>query len=125
LLGIEQQALEDALPRLVVGDEIDDVVTLGRGVLGVAAHVEVEAGAVAGEHVGGTPPAHDLAEQVAGDLVRAQAPLAPERARDAVLVLDAEDPPVHAPTLGPWAQPVGEAQGSGLAVSRLSAAPEE
>ena len=100
-LGVEQQALEDPLPRLVVRDEVDDVVALGRGVLRVAADVEVEPRAVAEEDVGRAAPADDLAEEVAGDLVGAQPALALERARDAVLVLDAEDPPVHGPTLGP------------------------
>ena len=103
LLGVEQQPLEDPLPRLVVGDQLGDVVALGRGVLRVAADVEVEPGAVAQEDVAAAPPADDLAEQVARHLVRAQPTLALERARDAVLVLDAEDPPVHGPTLrGGW-----------------------
>ena len=95
LLGVEQQPLEDPLPRLVVGDQLDDVVALGRGVLGVAADVEVEPGAVAQEDVAAAAPADDLAEQVARHLVGAQPALALERARDAVLVLDPEDPPVH------------------------------
>ena len=97
LLGVEEQPLEDPLPRLVVGDQLDDVVALGRGVLRVAADVEVEPGAVAQEDVAAAAPAHDLAEQVARHLVRAQTALALERARDAVLVLDPEDPPVHGP----------------------------
>ena len=109
LLGVEEQALEDPLPRLVVGDQLDDVVALGGGVLRVAAHVEVEAGAVAQEDVGRPAPADDLAEQVARHLVGAQPALALERARDAVLVLDAEDAPVHAHTLGrdAWGRPGG------------------
>ena len=41
-------------------------------------------------------PRHDPAEQVAGDLVGAEPALAAERAGDAVLVLEAEDAPVHA-----------------------------
>jgi hypothetical protein len=95
LFGIEEQPLEDPLPRLVVGDQLGHVVTLRRGVLRVAAHVEVEPGAVAQEDIAAPPPADDLAEEVASHLVRAQAALSAERARDAVLVLDAEDPPVH------------------------------
>ena len=55
-LGVDEQALEDPLPRLVVRDEVDDVVALGRGVLGVAADVEVEPGAVAEEDVAGAAP---------------------------------------------------------------------
>ena len=46
LLGLMQELLDDALARLVVDDEVGDVVALGRGVLGVEADVEVEAGAV-------------------------------------------------------------------------------
>ena len=100
-LGVDQQALEDPLARLVVGDEVDDVVALGRRVLRVAADVEVEPGAVAQEDVAAAAPGHDPAEQVAGDLVGRQPPLAVERARDAVLVLEAEDPPVHVDHLMP------------------------
>ena len=75
LLGAPHQALEDALPRLVVHDEVVDGVALGGGVLGVTADVEVEPGAVLEEDVARTPPRHHPTEQVAGDLVGAQAPL--------------------------------------------------
>ena len=57
LLGVDEQSLEDPLPRLVVGDQLDDVVALGGGVLRVAADVEVEPGAVAQEHVARAAPA--------------------------------------------------------------------
>ena len=89
------QVLEDPLPRLVVHDQVGDGVALGRGVLGVAADVEVEAGAVLEEHVGRPAPAHHPPEQVAGHLVGAQPALTPQRAGHAVLVLQAEDAPVH------------------------------
>jgi hypothetical protein len=69
-LGVDEQVLQDPLPRLVVGDELRERVALGRGVLGVAADVEVEPGAVAQEHVRRAPPGHDPAEQVARHLVR-------------------------------------------------------
>ena len=46
LLGRRQQLLEDPLAGLVVHDEVVDRVALGRGVLGVGADVEVQAGAV-------------------------------------------------------------------------------
>ena len=95
LLGAADEALEDALPRLVVDDEVVDRVALGRGVLGVAADVEVEPGAVLEEHVAGAAPRHDPPEQVARDLVGAQPPLAAQRARDPVLVLETEDPALH------------------------------
>src|SRR6185312_15439992 len=75
-------------------------VALGGGVLGVAADVEVEAGAVAQEDVRAAPPGDHPPEQVAGDLVRGEPALALEGARDAVLGLDAEDPSVHEPRLG-------------------------
>src|SRR5699024_1277416 len=71
------------------------------------ADVEVQAGAVAEEDVAAAPPADDLAEQVARDLVGAQPPLALERARHAVLVLDPEDPPVHEPSLRCGPRPIG------------------
>ena len=95
LLGALHEALEDALPRLVVDDEVVDRVALGRRVLGVAADVEVEPGAVLEEDVARAAPRHDPAEQVAGDLVGAEPALAAQRAGDAVLVLESEDAPFH------------------------------
>src|SRR5690606_23654068 len=74
-------------------------VALGRGVLGVRADIQVQAGAVGEEHVAAAPPRHDPAEEVARDLVGAQAPLAPQGAGDAVLVLEPEDATIHARTL--------------------------
>ena len=41
LLGVDQQVFEHPLPGAVVGDQLGQVVTLGGGVLGVAAHVEI------------------------------------------------------------------------------------
>ncbi len=95
LLGRLDQLLEDALPRLVVHDQLVQRVAFGRGVLGVRAHVEVQPGAVLEEHVRAAPPRHDPPEQVAGDLVGAEAALAPQRAGDAVLVLEPVDAPLH------------------------------
>ena len=99
LLRVDEQALEDPLAGPVVGDQIGDGVTLGRGVLRVRADVQVEAGAVAQEHVARASPGHHPAEQVAGHLVRRQPPLPPIGAGDAVLGLEAEDSPVHDETL--------------------------
>ena len=90
-----EERLQDALPRLVVRDELLDVVALRGRVLGMGADVEIEASAVLQEHVGGPTPVHDAPEEVAGDLVRREPALAPERARDAVLVLEPEDPAFH------------------------------
>ena len=56
LLGAAHETFEDPLPRLVVHDEIGDRVALGGGVLGVAADVEVEAGAVLEEDVARPAP---------------------------------------------------------------------
>ncbi len=55
-LGRYHQVLEYALARLVVDHQVTDRVALGSGVLGVAAHVKVEPGAVLQEHVRGTAP---------------------------------------------------------------------
>src|SRR6476661_69219 len=99
-LGVLDETLEDPLPRLVLDDELTHGVALGRGVLRVGAHVEVEARTVAEEDVARPSPRDDAAEEVARDLVRSQAPLALRRAGHAVLVLDPEDPPLHGPTVG-------------------------
>ena len=95
LLGAADEAFEDALTRLVVDDEIVDRVALGRCVLGVAADVEVEPGAVLEEHVARATPGHDPPEQIARDLVGAQTPLPAKRAGDPVLVLETEDSTLH------------------------------
>src|SRR5579871_1153129 len=95
LLGLHQEGLQDALTRFVVHHQVVDGVALGGGVLGVGADVEVEPGTVLQEHVGTAAPRHDTAEQVARHLVGAQSPLALERARDAVLVLEPENPSIH------------------------------
>ena len=105
LLGALHEPFEDALPRLVVHDDVVDRVALGRGVFGVAADVEVEAGAVLEEDVARPAPRDDPAEEVAGDLVGAEPALAAERARDAVLVLQAEDPPLHQVSVRGWVRP--------------------
>ena len=70
LLGAPDQTLEDPLTGLVVDDELGQVVALGRGVLGVAADVEIQPRPVAEEHVGAAAPRHHAAEEIPGDLVR-------------------------------------------------------
>nr|BFE80018.1 hypothetical protein GCM10020093_026190 [Planobispora longispora] len=100
-----------------MGDELHDVVALGGGVLRMAAHVEVEAGAVAQEDVARPPPGDDPAEQVARDLVGGQPPLPPERAGDAVLVLKPEDATIHCLTL--FAEPLSREGSVGFSVVRL------
>jgi hypothetical protein len=95
LLGRHQQALEDALTGLVVHDEVVQRVALRRGVLGVGADVEVQAGTVLQEHVAASPPRHDTPEQVPSDFVGAEPALPAQRAGDAVLVLEAVDSALH------------------------------
>jgi hypothetical protein len=55
-VGVHEQALQDPLPRLVVRDQVHYVVALGGGVLGMAAHVQVESRAVSQEHVAAAAP---------------------------------------------------------------------
>src|SRR5439155_7559165 len=86
---------------LVVGDEIEHRVAFGGGVLRVRADVQVQPGPVLQEHVRGPAPVDHATEEIPGDLVRGQPPLPPERAGHAVFVLQAEDAPVHALSVGP------------------------
>src|SRR4029450_2384761 len=58
-----------------------------RGLLGVEAGVEIEAGAVLQEHVGVAGAGDDLLEEVAGDVVGREAALTVERAGQGVFVL--------------------------------------
>ena len=98
-----QQMLQDPLARLVVRDQFLDRVAFGRRVFGVGTDVEVQARAVLEEHVGRSAPMDDPAEEVPGDLVGTQPPLAPEGARDPVFVLQPEDATVHLPArVCPW-----------------------
>jgi hypothetical protein len=96
LLGRHEQRFEDALAGLVVHDEVVEAVALRCRVLGVRADVEVQPGAVLQEDVGAASPADHSAEQVPRDLVRGEPPLPAQRARDAVLVLEAVDAALHA-----------------------------
>ena len=70
LLGTGEELFEDPLPCLVVHDELTHAVALGRGVLGVAADVEVEPSAVGEEDVAAATPRHHPTEEVSGDFVR-------------------------------------------------------
>src|ERR1700688_3961693 len=76
-------------------DEVNDVVALRGRVLGMAAHVQVEPGTVAEEHVAAASPGHHAAEKGGGPPTRGQPPLPTEGASNAVLVLEPEDSPVH------------------------------
>ncbi len=95
LLRLVQEILDDALARLVVDDEVGDVIALRSRVLGMEARVEIEPRPVLEEDIGVARPGNDLLEQVARDVVGRETPLAVERARQAVLVLQAEDAAFH------------------------------
>ena len=99
LLGVDQQLLENPLARPVVVDQLDEVVALGGGVLGVRADVQVQAGTVAEEDVGAPAPRHHPPEQVARDLVRAQSPVPVKGAGHTELGLDTHDSSLHTSTV--------------------------
>src|SRR5207248_1573428 len=73
LLGALHEPFEDALAGLVVDHEVADRVAFWGRVLGMAADVEVEAGAVLEEDVARPAPGNHPAEEVTGDLVGAEA----------------------------------------------------
>src|SRR5215831_6444469 len=95
LLRLVEEILHDALPRLVVDDEVGDIVALGSGVLGMEARVEIEPRPVLQEDVGIARARDHLLEQVASDVVGRETPLAVEGAGQAVLVFEAEDSTLH------------------------------
>ena len=68
LLNLVPEVLDDPLARLVVADELDDVIALGRRVLGVESGVEVEARAVLEEDVCVASRGDDLLEEVRATL---------------------------------------------------------
>ena len=115
-LGVDQQSLEYPLACLVVRDEVDEVVALRGRVLGMAAHVEVEAGAVAEEDVAASPPGHHGPEQVARHLVGRQPPLSAKGARETVFSLHPEYAPVH--LLKVRASPTGVIRGDAFPARR-------
>src|ERR1700730_613084 len=96
-LGVDQQFFKYPLARLVAGDQVEHAVALRGRVLGMAAHVEIEARAVAQEDVAASSPGHHAPEKVARYLVGRQAPLPAEGASEAVFSLNSEYPPVHTP----------------------------
>ena len=51
LFGVDQKILEYQLTGAIVVDQLDEAVALGRRVLGVRPHIEVEARAVLQEHI--------------------------------------------------------------------------
>ncbi len=92
LLGVVLEVLQDPLAGLVVDDQLARRGALGRGVLGVAAGVLVEAGAVLEEDVQEVLGGDQLLEEEADRLLHREGlpPLGGED--DPVLGLDSEDP---------------------------------
>ena len=99
LFRLVEEILDDPLARLVVDDELDHVVALGRRVLGMEPGVEVQPGAVLEEHVRVACARDHFLEEIAGDVVRRESALSVQRAGETVLVLEAEDPALHGPRL--------------------------
>ncbi len=96
LFGVDQKVLQHALTCAVMGDELNEAVTLGRRVLRVRPpHVEVETGAVAEEHVGASAPRDHAPEEVAGNFVGRQPSVTVKRARHTEFGLNAHDSPLH------------------------------
>ena len=95
LLGVDQQILEHPLPGAVMRDELEQVVTLGRRVLGMTAHVEVQPGTVTQEHVRTAAPRDHPAKEVPGNLVRGQPPVTVKGAGHTEFRLDAHDSSLH------------------------------
>jgi hypothetical protein len=95
LLGTPYQALEDPLSRLVVGDDVFEVVALGGCELGVGADIEIETGPVLEKHVRRPPPGDDTPKEITGDLIGAETTLAPQGAGDPVLIFEPEDATIH------------------------------
>jgi hypothetical protein len=95
LLCVDEQVFQHPLARTVVRDQLYQAVALGGGVFGMTAHVEVQPCAITQENVGAPPPGDHPAKQVAGHLVRRQAPMTVERAGDTEFGLDAHNPTLH------------------------------
>ena len=105
LFGVDQEVFQDPLAGPVVGDELNQVVALCGGVLGVTPDVQIQAGPIAQEHVRTATPGHHPAEQIAGHLVRTQASVTVKRAGDTELGLDAHDSSLHAIEPTGWSRP--------------------
>ena len=96
LVGLDGQVGEHDGARAVLLQEILESVTLGGGVLGVGAHVQVEAPAVTQEKVGGTALVQEGLEQLASGVlgVHRRRP-GRGRGRQPVLRFDAENSAPH------------------------------
>ena len=95
VLGVPQQVFEDAVAGLVVDDHVLRAGALGRGVLGMAAGIEVEAGAVFQEDVQEALGGDELLEQVTNDLFGGQGAAPVGREGNAVFVFEAVNAFLH------------------------------
>src|SRR3546814_10098969 len=85
-----------------MGDQLGEVVALGRRVLRMRAHVEVQPGPVAEKDIGAAPPGHHPPEQIAGNLVRTETPVTMKRAGHTEFSLNPHDPSLHMFELTGW-----------------------
>jgi hypothetical protein len=81
-------------------DQLLDAVALGRRILRVAAHIQVQARTVSEENIAAATPRNYSPEEITSYFIRAKSPLATKRAGDSVLGFDSEDAAVHSPTVG-------------------------
>ena len=100
-LGVDQQFFEHTLTGTVVIDQLDEAVALGRRVLRVRTHIQVQAGSVTEEDVGAATPRHDTTEEVTSNLVGAQSPVPVKGAGNAEFRLDTHDSSLHTSTVQP------------------------
>src|SRR5438093_6156253 len=95
LLGGGQARFQEALARLVMHDQVFDIVALRRGILGMAPGVLIEARAVHEKRVRGPTVGDKPFENVAEDLLNGQVNPAVRRKDQAVFVFKAEDARLH------------------------------
>ena len=95
VVGAAHELVDDSLPCTVIGDEIEEVVALRRGVLRVESGVDVHSGAILQEDVRILRARDDLLEQIAGEHLGRQDGVASAGARDAILALETEDAALH------------------------------
>ena len=94
-LGRRETGLQEAFPRFVVDDEVQDVVALRGRILRVAPGILVEPSPVDEERVGRPAVRDETLENVTQDLLHGQIDAPVRREDQAILVLEAEDSLLH------------------------------
>ena len=74
-LGARNKALQDPLPRHFLGNEVIEIVAFGRGVFGVTADIQVEAGTVFEKDIARSAPCHHASEKHSRHIVGAESAL--------------------------------------------------